>query len=69
MYVMEGTKLIESLQLTACLSLNNLPFKLNKNTKLSLLMARFEKVLGVSNEGLEALKFVAFCTSKRFNHK
>ena len=35
---------------TACLSLNNPPFKLNQNTKLqSLLMAKFEKVLGVIN--------------------
>ena len=56
-------KQIESFQLTTCLSLNNSPFKLNQNTKRSLLMARFEKVLGVSNEGLDALKFVAFCTS------
>ena len=42
-------KSIEPLQLTACMSLNNLPFKLNQNTKRSLLMARFEKVLGVTN--------------------
>ena len=49
MYVMEGPKLIESFQLTAYLSLNTLPFKLNQNTKRILLMARFEKVLGVSN--------------------
>ena len=42
-------KVIKSFQLSACLSLNNLPFKLNQNTKRSLLMARFEKVLSVSN--------------------
>ena len=42
-------KSIESLQLTACLSLNNLPFKLNQITKRSLLMSRIEKVLGLSN--------------------
>ena len=51
---MEGNgskpKSIDSLQLTMCLSLNNPPFKLNQNTKLrSLLMAKFEKILGVSN--------------------
>ena len=35
---------------TACLSLNNPPFKLIQNTKLrSLLMAKVEKVLGVSH--------------------
>ena len=39
-------KSIESLQLTPCPSLNNPPFK---NNKRSLLMAKFEKVLGVSN--------------------
>ena len=39
---------IESLQLTACLSLNYTPFKLNQNSKRSLLMDRFEKVLGMS---------------------
>ena len=49
MYVMEGPNSVESLQLTARLSLNTLPFKLNQNNKRSLLMARFEKVLGVSN--------------------
>ena len=48
-YVMEGPKSIEYLQLTTCLSLNNSPFKLNQDTKRSLLMARSEKVLGVSN--------------------
>ena len=42
-------KSIESLQITACLSLNNPSFKLNQNIKRSLLMARFEKALGVSN--------------------
>ena len=42
-------KSIESYQLTTCMSLNNPPFKLNQNTKVSLLMARLEKVLGVSN--------------------
>ena len=45
MYVMEGLKSIESLQQTVCPSLNTL--KLNQNTKISLLMARFEKVIGV----------------------
>ena len=48
MYVMEGPKSTESLQLTVCLSLNT-PFKLNQNTKISLLMATFEKVIGVCN--------------------
>ena len=48
MYVMEGPKSTESLQLTVFLSLNT-PFKLNQNTKISLLMARFEKVIGVCN--------------------
>ena len=48
MYVMEGPKSIASLQLTVSLSLNT-PFKLNQNTKISLLMARFEKVIGVCN--------------------
>ena len=42
-------KSIESLQLTTCLSLNAMPFQLNQNTKISLLVDRFEKVLGVSN--------------------
>ena len=37
-------KSIESLKLTACLSLNTLPFKLKKNTKGSLLMAKFIKL-------------------------
>ena len=46
MYVMEGPKSIEYLQLNACLSI---PFKVNlQNTKRSLLMARFEKVLSMS---------------------
>ena len=36
MYVMEGPKSIESLQLPACSSLNTLPFKLNQNTKKRL---------------------------------
>ena len=57
---------IEPLQLTTCPSLNNLSFKLNQNTKSSLLMARFEKVLGVSNIGLEVLIFFMFCTSPGF---
>ena len=48
MYVMEGPKSIEFLQLTICLSLNT-PFKLNQNTKISLLMARFEKVIVLCN--------------------
>ena len=48
MYVMEGPNSIESLQLTVCLGLNT-PFKLNQNTKRSLLMDRFEKVIGVCN--------------------
>ena len=48
MYVMEGPKSIESLQLIVRLSLNT-PFKLNQNTERSLLMARFEKVIGVCN--------------------
>ena len=60
-------KSIESFQLSACLSLNNPPFNLNQNAKISLLMARFEKVLGVNNKGLGALKFVVFCTSPQFN--
>ena len=46
LYVMEGPKSIESLQLIVCLSLNT-PFKLNQNTKISLLRDRFEKVIGV----------------------
>ena len=48
MYAMEGLMSIESLQLIVCLSLNS-PFKLNQNTKISLSMARFEKVIGVCN--------------------
>ena len=48
MYVMAEPKSIESLQLIVCLSLNT-PFKLNQNTKKSLLMARFEKFIGVSS--------------------
>ena len=48
MYVMEEPKSTKSLQLTVFLSLNT-PFKLNQNTKISLLMARFEKVIGVCN--------------------
>ena len=48
MYVMEVPKSIESLQLTVCLILNA-PFKLNQNTKISLLMDKFEKVIGVCN--------------------
>ena len=42
-------KSTESLQLTACMGLKKPPFKLNQNTKRSLLMAIFEKVLSVSN--------------------
>ena len=46
--VMEGLESTQSLQLNVFLSLNTL-FKLNQNTKISLLMARFEKVIGVCN--------------------
>ena len=46
--VMEGLESSESLQLSVFVSLNTL-FKLNQNTKISLLMARFEKVIGVCN--------------------
>ena len=46
MYVMEGSNSTQSLQLIVFLSLNT-PFKLNENTKISLLMARFEKVISV----------------------
>ena len=48
MYVMEGPKSIESLQFIVFLSLNT-PFKLNQNTKISLLMARFENFISVCN--------------------
>ena len=48
MYVMERPKSTESQQLTVFLSLNT-TFKLNQNTKISLLMSRFEKVKGVCN--------------------
>ena len=53
------------LKLTTCLSLNS-PLRLNQNTKRSLLMARFEEVIGVCNQVLGDLKFVVFCTSPRF---
>ena len=48
MYVMEGPKSTEFLQLAVFLSLNTL-FKLNQNTKISLLMAIFQKVIGLCN--------------------